>query len=36
MGEWILEWAFEQLKLAGFTQRLLKFSLRPRTGKQPK
>jgi len=36
LGAVILEWAFEQLKVAGSTERLLKFSLTPRAGKQPK
>ena len=28
-GAVILEWAFEQLKVAGSTERLLKYSIRP-------
>jgi hypothetical protein len=31
IGEVILEWAFEQLKAAGSTERLLKYKIRPRT-----
>ncbi|MGC2333406.1 MAG: hypothetical protein WA581_18285 [Candidatus Acidiferrales bacterium] len=33
-GAVLLEWAFEQLKAAGSTERLLKFSLKPRSTKQ--
>jgi hypothetical protein len=29
ISEVLLEWAFEQLKLAGSTRRLLKFKIRP-------
>ncbi len=29
IGEVMLEWAFEQLKTAGSTERLLKYSIRP-------
>ena len=29
IGELILEWAFEQLKAAGSTERLLKYKIRP-------
>jgi len=29
IGEVLLEWAFEQLKAAGSTERLLKFKIRP-------
>jgi hypothetical protein len=29
LGEVILEWAFEQLKAAGSTERLLKYKIRP-------
>ncbi len=29
IGELILEWAFEQLKTAGSTERLLKYKIRP-------
>jgi hypothetical protein len=29
VGELLLEWAFEQLKTAGSTERLLKFKIRP-------
>jgi hypothetical protein len=36
LGELILEWGFTQLKAAGSTSRLLKVSLTPRAGKQPK
>lgn len=32
-GSVLLEWAFEQLKTAGSTERLLKFALKPRTTK---
>jgi hypothetical protein len=35
IGELILEWAFEQLKAAGSTERLLKFKIRP-PGRQKK
>ena len=30
-GAVLLEWAFEQLKAAGSTERLLKYKVRPRT-----
>ena len=30
-GAVLLEWAFEQLKAAGSTERLLKYKMRPRT-----
>ena len=33
LGELLIEWAFEQLKAAGSTERLLKFALKPRTTK---
>jgi hypothetical protein len=33
--ELILEWAFEQLKTAGSTERLLRFKIRPST-RQPR
>jgi hypothetical protein len=29
IGEVLLEWAFEQLKAAGSTERLLKYKIRP-------
>lgn len=29
IGEVLLEWAFEQLKIAGSTERLLKYRVRP-------
>jgi len=29
VGELILEWAFEQLKIAGSTERLLQYKIRP-------
>jgi hypothetical protein len=32
--ELILEWAFEQLKAAGSTERLLKYKIRPPTRQQ--
>ena len=32
--ELILEWAFEQLKAAGSTERLLKYKIRPATRQQ--
>jgi hypothetical protein len=32
ISEVLLEWAFEQLKLAGSTERLLKFRIRPLGG----
>jgi len=35
-GAVLLEWAFEQLKAAGSTGRLLKVSLTPRGGRPPK
>jgi hypothetical protein len=35
-GAVLLEWAFEQLKVAGSTERLLKVALKPRIGKQSK
>ena len=37
VGELLLEWAFEQLKAAGSTERLLKYKIRPtgRASKQP-
>jgi hypothetical protein len=34
LAELLLEWGFEQLKAAGSTERLLKFSLKPRNTKQ--
>jgi hypothetical protein len=34
-GELLIEWAFEQLKAAGSTERLLKFALKPRHTKPP-
>jgi hypothetical protein len=34
LGEVLIEWAFEQLKVAGSIERLLKVSLKPRTTKQ--
>jgi hypothetical protein len=36
LGELLIEWSFAQLKVAGSTERLLKVSLTPRAGKQPK
>jgi hypothetical protein len=35
-GAVLLEWAFEQLKVAGSTERLLRVSNQQRAGKQPK
>jgi len=35
LGELILEWAFEQLKIAGSTERLLKFGIRPHRHRKP-
>jgi hypothetical protein len=35
-GAVLLEWAFEQLKAAGSTERLLRVSNQQRVGKQPK
>lgn len=35
IGEVMLEWAFEQLKTAGSTERLLKYKIRP-LGRHPK
>jgi hypothetical protein len=35
-GAVLLEWAFEQLKVAGSTERLLRVSNQQRVGKQPK
>ena len=31
LGELILEWGFEQLKIAGSTHQLLKYKIRPST-----
>jgi len=33
--ELILEWAFEQLKVAGSTERLLRYKIRPSVKKSP-
>ncbi len=35
LGELILEWGFEQLKIAGSTHRLLKYKIRPSVKKSP-
>lgn len=35
IGEVMMEWAFEQLKAAGSTERLLKYKIRP-PGRHPK
>jgi hypothetical protein len=36
LGQVLVGWSFAQLKIAGSTERLLKVSLTPRPGKQPK
>jgi DNA anti-recombination protein RmuC len=35
IGELILEWAFEQLKTAGSTERLLQYKIRPSVKRSP-
>jgi hypothetical protein len=31
VGELLMEWGFEQLKIAGSTERLLKYKIRPKS-----